>query len=101
MKKQMTVSATRKIQKMQSLTILQRIAERDKTAVKDCVDTYGNFIWALAQKFTASNEEVEAAAREIFIDIWRYAERVDQSPSAENLLISLIARRRLIKYLEQ
>jgi DNA-directed RNA polymerase specialized sigma24 family protein len=63
------------------------------------MDTYGNFIWALARKFTASDEEAEAATREIFIDIWQYAERRGKTQSAENTLISLIARRRLIKYL--
>jgi len=96
----MTALATRTVEKTKSLNILQRIANKDKTAVKDCIDTYGNFIWALARKFTASNEEAEAATQEIFIDIWRYSQRADQSPSAENILIALIARRRLIKYLQ-
>jgi DNA-directed RNA polymerase specialized sigma24 family protein len=96
----MTALATRTIQKTKSLTILERIAKKDKTAVRNCVDTYGNFIWALARKFTASREEAEAAAQEIFIDIWRYTERADQAQSAENLLITLIARRRLIKHLQ-
>ena len=97
--KTMTTLASRTIQKTKSLTILQRIARKDKTAVKECVDTYGNFIWALARKFTRSREEAEAAAQKIFTDIWRHAERDDQSPSAENLLIALIARRRLIERL--
>ncbi len=96
----MTGLATQKIQKTKPLTILQRIAKKDKTAVKDCVDTYGNFIWALARKFTDSTEEAEAAAQEIFIDIWRYAERIDKLQSAENILIALIARRRLTKYVQ-
>lgn len=88
------------VQKTKSLTILQRVVIKDRTAVKDCVDTYGNFIWALARKCTRSSEEAEVAAQEIFIDIWRYAERVDKTQSAENMLIALIARRRLIKYLQ-
>ena len=96
----MTALATRTIQKTKTLTILQRVAERDKAAVKECIDTYGNFIWALASKFTASTEEAEAATQEIFIDIWRYAGRADQSQSAEKLLIALIARRRLSKHLQ-
>jgi len=96
----MTALATRTIQKTKPLTILQRIAEKDKTAVVDCLDTYGNFIWALARKFTTSTEEAEAAAQEIFIDIWRYSERADKLESAENFLIALIARRRLIKHLQ-
>ncbi len=96
----MTVLATRTIQKKKSLTILQRVAERDKTAVKDCIDTYGNFIWALARKFTASPEEAEAATQEIFIDIWRYSERTDKTQSVEEKLIAIIALRRLIKQLQ-
>lgn len=51
----------------------------------------------MARKFTASTEEAEAAAQKIFIDIWRYAERIDKSQSAENLLITLIARWQLIE----
>ena len=96
----MIALTTRTIQKMKPLTILQRIAKKDKTAVKDCVDAYGNFIWALARKFTASTEEAEAAAQEIFTDIWRYAECADKAQSAESVLITLIARRRLIRYLQ-
>ena len=84
----------------QPLTILQRVAKKDKTAVADCVDAYGNFIWALAQKFTASREEAEAAVQEIFIDIWRFSERNDPPPTNEKLLIALIARERLVKYLK-
>jgi len=99
MEKTMTALTTRTIRKTKSLTILQRISNKDKTAVKDCVDTYGNFIWALARKFTASREEADTAAQEIFTDIWRYAERADKVPSAESLLIAEIARRRLIKHL--
>ncbi|MCY7348420.1 MAG: hypothetical protein LH614_19675 [Pyrinomonadaceae bacterium] len=89
------------IQPTPSPTILQRIAGKDRTAVADCVDIYGNFVWALARKFTASTEEAEAAAQAIFIDIWRYAERGDRIQSAENVLIALIARRRLIKNIQK
>lgn len=96
----MTALATRTIEETKSLTLLQRIGDKDKTAVKDCIDTYGNFIWALARKFTRSREEAEAAAQEIFIDIWRYAEHGDHPQSGENLLVAMIARRRLIKYLQ-
>jgi hypothetical protein len=37
-------------QKTKSLNIFQRNAALDKTAVKDCFDTYGGFIWTLAKK---------------------------------------------------
>jgi RNA polymerase sigma-70 factor (ECF subfamily) len=96
----MTNLATRTIQKTKSLTILQRINNKDRAAVQDCIDTYGNFIWALAIKFTASSEEAEAATLEIFQDIWRYTKRADKFQSAEDVVISQIAHRRLIRYLQ-
>ena len=65
----MDALTTRTTQKQKPLTILQRIAERDQTAVKDCFDTYVNFIWAMARKFTNTTEEAEAATQEIFLDI--------------------------------
>ncbi|MEO6589005.1 MAG: hypothetical protein ABIP06_06730 [Pyrinomonadaceae bacterium] len=98
--KKMTGLMIRTIQETKPLNIFQRLAKKEKPAVKDCIDTYGNFIWALALKFTASREEAEAATREIFIDIWLYAERTSQLQFAESVLISMIARRRLIKYLQ-
>ena len=98
--KTMTGSATRTIQQTKSSTILQRIENKDRTAVRDCIEAYGNFIWALAKKFTASTEEAEAATLEIFQDIWRYSERGDKRQSAEDMVISQIARRRLIRYLQ-
>ena len=93
----MIASSTRTIQKADTTTILQRIAEKDKTAVKDCIDAYGNFIWALARKLTASYAEAETATEEIFTDIWRYCEREPDTRSTEEKLVAMIALRRLIK----
>lgn len=93
----MTTLAARTIQKTKPLTILQRVGNKDRTAVKDCIDAYGNFIWEVARKFTSSTKEAEALTQEIFIDIWRYAELGDQPQSDEKNLISMIALRRLIK----
>ena len=64
------------------------------------INAHVNFITALVKKFTASSEEAEAAANEIFIDIWLFAERGDSVQSPENRLSSLIAKRRLIRYLQ-
>jgi RNA polymerase sigma-70 factor (ECF subfamily) len=98
--KTMDALTTRTTEKHTPSTILRRIAERDQNAVKDCFDTYGNFIWALASKFTNTTEEADAAVQEIFLDIWRYAEREKETELTEKLLIGLIARKRLIKHLQ-
>jgi len=77
-------------------TILQRIASGDKTAVQDCLDKYGGLVWSLARRMLADNNEAEDAVQEIFIEIWKNAERFDENQSSETTFIAMIARRRLI-----
>lgn len=82
-------------------TILSRIAEGDSMAVEDCISAYGNLVWALAKRYTASHEDAEDAVQEIFTEIWQNASRYDAEKSAEITFISMIARRRLIDRLRK
>lgn len=76
------------------------VGSEERKTIKACPDIHRNFIWALAKKITDSTEEAEAAAQEIFADIWRYAERGEKPLSPENLLTSMIARRQLNRFLQ-
>lgn len=78
-----------------SSATLPRIARADKSAVQECVDLYGNMIWALAKQSTDSAAEAEKAVAEIFTDIWRNAPFCDVKTAEEVVWIALIARRRL------
>ncbi len=73
---------------------------RVKTVTGDTSTAYTNIIQALALKFTNSSEEAEAAAREMFDDIYRYSERGLTVRLDEQQIVSRIALRRLIKYLK-
>lgn len=77
--------------------ILKRIADCDKDAVKDCLDTYGSLVWALTKKYTADEAEAELAVQEVFQDIWKYAARFDETKTDEATFISHIAYSKLIK----
>ena len=54
-----------------STTILNRIADGDKQAVKECIDRYGNLVWNIARKYQSNTADAEDAVQEIFIDIWK------------------------------
>lgn len=76
--------------------ILHRINQGDKTAVQDCLSKYGGLVWSLARRMSANTEDAEDAVQEIFVDIWKNAERFDAAQSSETTFIAMIARRRLI-----
>jgi len=76
--------------------ILQRISEGDKTAVQDCLDTYGGLVWSLARRMLPNIDEAEDAVQDIFIDIWKNAERFDEKQASETTFVAMISRRRLI-----
>lgn len=88
-------------QSSDSAAILQRIAQGDKSAVRDCLDTYGRVVWDLAQKFTNTREDAEDLVQEVFIDIWKNAARFDATKSPEWVFVKMIARRRIIDFLRK
>ena len=81
--------------------ILKRIAAGDKTAVQDCLDSYGGLVWSLARRMSPNTNEAEDAVQEIFIDVWKNAARFDESQSSETTFVAMIARRRLIDRLRK
>jgi RNA polymerase sigma-70 factor (ECF subfamily) len=82
-------------------TILNRIAEGDKTAVQDCLDKFGGLVWSLARRMCPNKEDAEDAVQEIFVDVWKNAARFDEMQASETTFIAMIARRRLIDRLRK
>jgi RNA polymerase sigma-70 factor (ECF subfamily) len=76
--------------------ILPRIAAGERAAVQECIDTYGGLVWSLARRLSPSPEEAEDAVQEIFIDLWKSADRYDTARASEVTWVAMIARRRLI-----
>src|SRR5882724_106700 len=72
---------------------------RPRRGYNKCLGPYGGMIAALAENFTASEEEADAAALEIFLDISAFGEFGGEKHNAEGLLNSLVARRRLLNSL--
>ena len=78
------------------LTILQRVARADAAAVDECLNAYGGLVWSLARRLCRKHEDAEDAVQEIFVEIWRKAEKFDPDVASESTYITMIARRRLI-----
>ena len=81
--------------------LLARVAKGDQGAVEECLDRFGNLVWSLARRFTASRADAEDAVQEIFIDLWSSAARYDSSKASETTFVAMVARRRLIDRLRR
>jgi hypothetical protein len=82
----------------------EKIAGNGKAPLLYSTDSYNEFIWALARKFTNSADEAEAAVKEMQSDIERCAKERTGLPSKEDKIedkiIAQIAWRRLLKFLQ-
>ena len=76
--------------------ILKRIARGDPSAVQECLKAYGGLVWSLARRMLRNPDDAEDAVQEIFVDVWRNADRFDAAKASETTFIAMIARRRLI-----
>lgn len=88
-------------QRTESSNALRRVVQGDRSAIEECIDNYGSLIWSMAKKVTASREDAEAVTEEIFLNIWRYAARFEETDFDELLFITIVARRQLRKYSEK
>lgn len=77
-------------------TILQRIADGDQSAADECLRSYGGLVWSLARRMLRNTEDAEDAVQEIFLDVWKNADRFDPDQASETTFVAMIARRRLI-----
>lgn len=77
-------------------SILQKIALGDQFAVQECIKTYGGLVWSLARRMLRNSDDAEDAVQEIFLEIWKNADRFDPLQASETTFVAMIARRRLI-----
>jgi RNA polymerase sigma-70 factor (ECF subfamily) len=82
-------------------SLLTRIAGGDQSAVPECISRYGGLIWTLARRRLASREDAEDVVQEIFVDLWKSADRFDPLVAEEITFVAMIARRRVIDRLRQ
>lgn len=74
--------------------LLGRVAAGEAEAVRECLARYGGLVWSIARRFDPA--EAEDAVQEVFLDLWKSADRFDPLIASEPAFVTMIARRRLI-----
>ena len=82
-------------------SILKLIAKGEDRAFNLLIGKYGNLVWSIGRKFLYKESDVEDAVQDVFIAIWKAAEKFDHTKASEVTFISMIARRRFIDYLRK
>ena len=82
-------------------SILARIAAGEDGSFELLIEKYGNLVWSIGKKFLYKQSDVEDAVQEVFIAIWKSADKFDANKAKEITFVSMIARRRFIDHLRK
>jgi len=81
--------------------LLSRVAAGETDAVRLCVERYQGLVWTLARGFFADPAEAEDAVQDVFIELWKNADRFDPARGKESTFVGVLTRRRLIDRLRK
>lgn len=78
------------------ITPLLALSRGRSGAVEACLDAYGGLVLSLARRLLPRHADVEDAVQEIFVELWRSADRFDPRKSSDRGYVAMLARRRII-----
>ena len=76
-------------------SILKLIAKGEDRAFNLLIEKYGNLVWSIGRKFLYKESDVEDAVQEVFIAIWKAAEKFDHTKASEDYLRKVSKHRNL------
>lgn len=87
--------------KQADLKLMQRIASGEESAVVELYDRFGSLVYRLAYQAMPTRDEAEDAVQEVFVRLWKTAERYDPARAALVTWVLLITRRHLVDRLRR
>ena len=83
------------------LALMRRVAANDESAVAMLYDRFGSLVYRMAFQAMPTRAEAEDAVQEIFVRLWRTADRYDPTRAALVTWVMLIARRHFVDKLRR
>lgn len=81
--------------------LMQRVAAGDEDAVAELYDRFGALVFKVARQLLPTRGDAEDAVQEIFVRLWRTADRYDPRRAKLVTWVMLIGRRHLIDRLRR
>lgn len=85
----------------QDWMLMRRIADGDEQAVADLYDRFAALVFKVARQLLPSRTDADDAVQEIFVRLWRTADRYDPRRAKLVTWVMLITRRHLIDRLRR
>jgi RNA polymerase sigma-70 factor (ECF subfamily) len=85
----------------EDLALMTRVATGEEEAVSQLYDRFGSLVYRMAYQTMPTRAEAEDAVQEIFVRLWRTAERYDPKRAALVTWVMLISRRHLVDKLRR
>ena len=83
------------------LELMQHVAANQESAVAELYDRFGSLVYRMAIQSMPTRGEAEDAVQEVFVRLWRTAERYDPRRAALVTWVMLITRRHLVDKLRR
>jgi RNA polymerase sigma-70 factor, ECF subfamily len=76
----------------EDLALIQRIVERDRSALSKLYDRYAQIVYSIAYQSLDSGEESEQIVMELFTKVWRNTDRYNSNKTRVDTWIFMMAR---------
>jgi RNA polymerase sigma-70 factor, ECF subfamily len=76
--------------------LMHRVSTGDESAVAELYDRFGALVYKVARQLLPTQPEAEDAVQEVFVRLWKTADRYDPRRAKLVTWVMLIARRHLI-----
>lgn len=86
---------------LDDVDLMARVAANDESAVGELYDRFGSLVYRMAYQMLPSKTDAEDAVQEVFVRLWRTADRYDPSRAALSTWVVLITRRYLVDRLRR
>lgn len=83
------------------LGLMRRVAANDPAAVAELYDRFASLVYRLAFQAMPTRADAEDAVQEVFVRLWRTADRYDPKRAALVTWVMLISRRHLVDRLRR
>ncbi len=85
----------------QDLDLMRRVASAEPGAVDEMYERFASLVFRLAYQAMPTRSDAEDAVQEIFVRLWRTADRYDPKRAALVTWVMLISRRHLVDRLRR